>query len=92
MELLLSLKKCLRWAGLGGRFDGMLDSHAPLSPKATMYIQGREGPQLCSLVSLTRKQVLDSMSLPNSECCRDVRVFCFNHFESLVGCTSRRGH
>lgn len=54
MELVLALKKALR--STEGRV-----APATLSSKEIMYVQGREGPQLCSLVNLTRKSVLDDM-------------------------------
>lgn len=55
MELVLALKKSL--ALLADRPD------EPPTPRDAMYVQGREGPQLCSLVNLTSKSVCVSTTI-----------------------------
>ena len=64
MELVLALKKALRHA------TPSPVSHTTLSSKDIMYVQGREGPQLCSLVNLARKVVLEDSTIRfGASCC-----------------------
>lgn len=60
MELVLALKKCLaRW----GALEPSVSVGRSLTSRDATYIQGREGPQLCSLVSPTYRTVLGTMNV-----------------------------
>lgn len=59
MELLLALKRTLSLTGLYRDVrEGM-----PMSPKDIVCLQGREGPQLCSLVNVSRRAVMPTMDV-----------------------------
>lgn len=60
MELVLAVKKALQ------RGSGPLPTPSP-SPRDIVYVQGREGPLLCSVVNLTNRVILDSPKIVWSE-------------------------
>jgi hypothetical protein len=59
MELLLALKRTLRHVGVLTTGDAI----RPTTPKDVTYLQGREGPKLCSIVNLSRHTILPSLDI-----------------------------